>query len=121
MSSTPSWPAARRRSSPTSRSAAPRRSAYGGISKRMSTVDPRRRFTIVGLLTWALVAGPPLFEGQLSKPLGLTWVVADGAVLVCYFAATRPRHSRGATIVFWAFLGVATLVSVAGDGRGFEA
>src|SRR5260221_1415707 len=120
MSSTPSWPAARRRSSPTSRSAAPRRSAYGGISKRMSTVDPRRRFTIVGLLTWALVAGPPLFEGQLSKPLGLTWVVAVGAFLVCYLAATRPGHSRGATIVFGALHGVAPLGFVPAAGPGFE-
>lgn len=86
----------------------------------MSTVDPRRRFTAVGLLTWALVAGPPLFEGQLSKPLGLTWVVAIGAFLVCYLAATRHGHSRATTLVFGALQGLATLVSVAADGRGFE-
>lgn len=82
--------------------------------------DTHRKLPAVGLLTWALVAIPPLVECEWLRPMGVVWVVSILAFLVCYLAVIRPNCSGRTRLIFATLQALSALVAVVADGRGFE-
>jgi signal transduction histidine kinase len=84
-------------------------------------MDPRRRLHVIGLVTWAIVALPPLFQGELSEPRSRIWLTGVFTFLVFFILARIPYCSERAGLLLAAAQGVAALVACSASSKaGFE-
>jgi signal transduction histidine kinase len=86
----------------------------------MSSMDPERRLTLVGILTWAIAAVPPLLTGALKERYGFVWLAAMAAFLVLFLLATHTGCNERQKVFLAILQSLAALTAVAVNPAGFE-
>jgi signal transduction histidine kinase len=83
----------------------------------MSGMEHRRRLHVVGLVTWAIVALPPIFQGEFSQLRSMIWLAGVFTFLALFILARIPYCSQRAGLLLAAGQGVAALFAATSSSK----